>query len=110
MREDGVQAVGAEVFRLFEQRGLRLVPGIRPLAVLTEAGSPDNYRRASCLTNVAADRHFRLRLRRNGDSVLAAELKALAGATQPCASIASLPRGFLHAHSGCHRRRFLGRD
>ena len=27
------------------------------------------------LTNVAADKHFRMRLRRNGDSVLAAELR-----------------------------------
>ena len=28
-----------------------------------------------CLTNVAAAKHFRMRLRRNGDSVLAAELR-----------------------------------
>ena len=27
------------------------------------------------LTNVAADKHFRMRFRRNGDSVLAAELR-----------------------------------
>jgi hypothetical protein len=27
------------------------------------------------LTNVAADKHFRMRLRRNGDTVLAAELR-----------------------------------
>jgi hypothetical protein len=30
------------------------------------------------LTNIAADKHFWMRLRRNGGSVLAAELKALA--------------------------------
>ena len=33
--------------------------------------------------NVAADRTFRMRLRRNGDSVLAAELKALGGPRIP---------------------------
>src|SRR5256885_12802236 len=30
--------------------------------------------RARCLTNVAADKHLWMRLRRNGDSMLAAEL------------------------------------